>query len=255
MIYRVISVLSKAILAKDPSERFESRFYLISGIMQRAGIHLYKPTLLWQNDQEYLQAWNAFQDAGNYIDPRKYILYSMAKSLAHIPGDTAECGVFNGGSSFLMCMANRHKEGRCHHAFDSFEGLSQPEPVDVPTNEKIYRWKKHALSASLDLVQRNLSQFDFVHYYPGWIPDAFHEVADRNFSFVHIDVDLYQPTRDSLGFFYERIVPGGIILCDDYGHAPCPGAKKACDEFFADKPERPMIHLTTGQGFIVKRCQ
>ena len=32
----------------------------------------------------------------------------------------------------------------------------------------------------------------------GWIPTRFQEVADRHFAFVHIDVDLYEPTRDSL---------------------------------------------------------
>ena len=73
------------------------------------------------------------------------------------------------------------------------------------------------------------------------------------FSFVHIDVDLYEPTHDSLSFFYERLVPGGIIVCDDYGSEACPGAYKACNDFIADKPEE-IVHLTGGQGVIVKSC-
>ena len=53
-------------------------------------------------------------------------------------------------------------------------------------------------------------------------------------------------------FFYPRVSPGGIILCDDYGSALCPGAREAMDDFFADKAER-VVELTTGQGYIMKR--
>jgi O-methyltransferase len=72
----------------------------------------------------------------------------------------------------------------------------------------------------------------------------------ERFSFVHLDVDLYQPTMDSLEFFYGKMSPGNIILCDDYGFVTCPGAKKAMDSFFADKPEE-IVSLPTGQGFVV----
>jgi predicted O-methyltransferase YrrM len=68
---------------------------------------------------------------------------------------------------------------------------------------------------------------------------------------VHIDVDLYNPTKDSLEFFCPRLRPGGIIVCDDYGFSSCPGATAACNEFLADKPEK-MIGLSDGGGFLFK---
>ena len=102
------------------------------------------------------------------------------------------------------------------------------------------------------MCRNNLSQFNFVKYYKGWIPDRFSEVQMLTFSFVHIDVDLYQPTLDSIAFFYERLNKGGIMICDDYGFITCPGAKKAMDDFFRDKTE-PVIMLTTGQAFIIKQ--
>jgi hypothetical protein len=100
-------------------------------------------------------------------------------------------------------------------------------------------------------VRRNLGRFDFVVYHRGWIPKRFESVAEQAFSFVHLDVDLYQPTLDSLLFFYDRLQPGGILLCDDYGFANCPGARRALDEFFADKVEK-IVSLPTGQAFIQK---
>jgi len=79
----------------------------------------------------------------------------------------------------------------------------------------------------------------------------FPEVADRRFAFVHIDVDLHQPTKDSVDFFYPRLAAGGVLLCDDYGSTWCPGATRACDEFLADKPEK-MIRLDAAGGFLIK---
>ena len=50
-----------------------------------------------------------------------------------------------------------------------------------------------------------LKDFNFIKTYKGWIPERFDEVKDRTFSFVHIDVELYQPTYDSLEFFFPRL--------------------------------------------------
>jgi hypothetical protein len=68
-----------------------------------------------------------------------------------------------------------------------------------------------------------------------------------------VDVDLYEPTRDSIRFFYDRLNPGGILVCDDYLFMTCPGATEAIDEFLADKPEK-MLGLPGGGGFFIKGC-
>jgi hypothetical protein len=64
-------------------------------------------------------------------------------------------------------------------------------------------------------------------------------------------VDLYEPTRDCLDFFYPRMVDGGLFLFDDYGFASCLGARKAIDEFFEKRPES-VYELTSGQAFVVR---
>ena len=83
------------------------------------------------------------------------------------------------------------------------------------------------------------------------IPDTFAGLSDARFCFAHIDLDLYQGVRDSLDFLYPRLSHGGVIVLDDYGFASCPGARKAVDEFFQDKPERPLA-LSTSQAIIHK---
>ena len=72
-----------------------------------------------------------------------------------------------------------------------------------------------------------------------------------HFSFVHIDVDLYEPTRDSLAFFLPRMTAGGIIVVDDYGFATCPGATQAVDDILRHGPEK-MLAMPDGGGFLIK---
>ncbi len=200
---------------------------------------------LFLEDDNFLRYYESFEGTENYRSlDRKYTLDQLMKLVASVEGDTAECGAFRGASSYLICrrMAG---SGKKHHVFDSFEGLSDPQPEDGAY------WKGGDLSSSEIIIRDNLKDFDNVVYHKGWIPQKFYEVEDSKFSFVHLDVDLYQPTIDSLEFFYERMGSGGIILCDDYGFATCPGAKKAMDSFFADKSEG-IVRLPTGQGFVVK---
>jgi Macrocin-O-methyltransferase (TylF) len=178
---------------------------------------------------------------------RKYTVYQLIKSLFWLSGDLAECGTYNGGTAYFMALAGREVEReRPFHLFDSFAGLSPPIELDGT------HWEAGALAIPMSELSSNLAGFSDIHVYPGWIPAQFHRVADRQFCFVHVDVDLHDPTRDAIEFFYPRLVPGGMILCDDYGSTYCPGARKAMDDFFAEKPER-IIDLPTMQGLIIKR--
>lgn len=76
-------------------------------------------------------------------------------------------------------------------------------------------------------------------------------MENKTFALVHVDVDLYQPTLDSLEFFFPRLLPGGILVCDDYGSGSYPGARTAMDEYFSNQLEN-IIELPQGQGFVQK---
>jgi O-methyltransferase len=237
----------------DARARLDAEFTYLSHKAARMRLAVYNRNLMWFDEPAFWQLWTASPYCGRQRPDRKFVLWSMARSVSHIAGDTAECGVLDGASSYLICAARRSDRPPLHHAFDSFEGLSVPSPEDHPAIETSFTWTAGDLSVSLDEAQAKLGQFDNIRYYKGWIPTRFDEIADRRFSFVHVDVDLYAPTRDSLEFFYPRLMPGGILLCDDYGYHTCPGARRAFDEFISDKPEEAVVHLPTGQGFIVKR--
>lgn len=207
------------------------------------------PYMDWWHDDAFNRYLERFNELKHFNGDRRFMLYQLMRLVAEVPGDTVECGSLKGAGSYLILMMNNQstKFERWHHVFDSFEGLSSPGVVDGK------HWSEGDLSVSMEIVQRNLSISDSVSLYKGWIPTEFPKVEDKRFAFVHIDVDLYQPTLDSIEFFYPRLNDGGIILCDDYGSALCPGATRAIDEFLSDKPEK-MLHMSCGSGFMIKSC-
>jgi hypothetical protein len=102
--------------------------------------------------------------------------------------------------------------------------------------------------ASEQWVRSNLSKFPDIHYHPGWIPSTFYDLPERNYRFVHVDVDLYEPTYACLEYFYPRLHEGGIIISDDFNWT---GARQAIKEF----SEKYAISYTVtghGQAYFIK---
>jgi hypothetical protein len=199
----------------------------------------------WQ-DERFVSDYERLVSGNRRSFERKYVVSQLVRSLKYVPGDIAECGVYNGATAYFMAKATREAGvSRSVHLFDSFSGLSRPAAEDGTY------WHEGALAIPEATARQNLASFPGVTFYAGWIPERFPEIANREFAFVHIDVDLYEPTRDSMQFFYSRVSRGGMIVCDDYGFTTCPGARKALLEFMSDKPEE-IIELPTGQGLIVR---
>lgn len=188
----------------------------------------------------------------------RYFLYSL-----DLPGERAECGVFSGASALLMCraagMRRQDFDGRGLHLVDSFAGISEPADEDlIPVREKggdivrIAGFGKGALASPLDIVKRTLKDYPGVKLHAGWIPDVFAQLPESPWAFIHIDVDLYEPTLACLEYFYPRLTAGGVIVCDDYGAPLFPGAHRAWD-YFCAQYDVPYIVLDTGQSIILRQ--
>lgn len=202
----------------------------------------------WRDDKSFLADYKRLSPGNPYSQDRKWTLKEYVRLSNRLDGDIAECGCYQGATAFFMAQASTHG---MLHLFDSFEGISRPASNDVAADANIMGWTEGDLAASEATVRRTLASFENVTYYAGWIPARFGDVEDRSFRVVHIDVDLYQPTRDSIEFFYPRLVQGGVIVMDDYGLMTCPGARQAADEF-AEKSGIGILELPTGQGIITR---
>ena len=189
--------------------------------------------------------------------------YTLQQLLSHVlrsglTGDVAECGCWKGHSSFIICsLLKKNNFSNNYYIFDSFEGgLSEKIDKDSNTRKKLSKRQIHNEKncfSSTELGVRNLlKDFDFYKIYKGWIPEKFYNVENCEFIFIHIDVDLYQPTTESLNFFYDRLKKGGVIVIDDYGYTQFPGCKTAVDEFLETKQVSFFLSNLTGGCFIIK---
>lgn len=173
------------------------------------------------------------------LQDEAYQVLSCARATAKIPGEIAEVGVYRGGSARLMCKVLGN---RALYLFDTFEGLPDTNAMDA-------RFSAGQYAASFEKVQSYLNKFPNVHMYKGIFPATSGPIADKRFSFVHLDVDLYQPTRDALEFFYPRVNAGGMFLIHDYLWAE--GVRQAVQEFFATRAET-ILELAGAYCGIVK---
>jgi O-methyltransferase len=207
------------------------------------GYHTYSP---WWQDW-FQKIMGKIRGTTLVTEDRCYIIYSLCLNCVHLQGDFAECGTYKGGTAFLIADTMKASAGgRQLHLFDTFTGMPNTAIQGVDHHKS-----GDFADTSLDRVKRYLSQFPFVVFHPGLIPATFAAAKDRAFSFVHIDVDIYQTSQDCCEFFYPRMVRGGTMLFDDYGFPQCRGMRKAVDEFFLNKDETP-ISLPTGQCLVIK---
>lgn len=195
--------------------------------------------------------------------PKQCRFYSLQQMVELVldqqpDGDFAECGCWKGHSTYIIAsILSEHGFANEFHVFDSFEGgLSEKHPQDKnklreETRKDISK-QKQVFSSTRDEVQQTLVEFPFVKLYEGWIPNRFDEVGARQFCFVHVDVDLYQPTLDCLEFFYPRLFSGGVIVVDDYGYSAFPGAKRAVDEFLEQNDHKMFYEVPIGGAFFIK---
>jgi O-methyltransferase len=186
---------------------------------------------------------------------RLYTLHQGVRNIARaFPSGTLrflEIGAFRGGSAyFLARTAERYATERVElTAVDTFEGHSAE---DLPSGEEGVHKEGTFSATSVEEVREYLSPFPFVEVVQGRIQDVA-PTLEGELHLVHIDVDIYAPTRFALGMVAEQLVPGGIAIVDDYGFTTCPGARRALDEFIEERPGAFMVHaLDSGQALVVR---
>jgi hypothetical protein len=223
----------------------------LSGLIARHGWRVQRtidgepnPAHLWETDEGFQASMAGVRAQTLVHDPACYVLYGSALSTASLDGDVAEVGVYRGGTAMLL---SRAAGPECAvHLFDTFSGMP------IPDADRDLHGAGDFADTSVDNVRRLLSSQENIRLYPGWFPETGAAVADRSFRLVHVDVDIYRSVLDCCQFFYERLLPAGVFVFDDYGWTSTPGARAAVDEFFATRPEHP-IYLPTGQAVVVKQ--
>lgn len=181
-------------------------------------------------------------------------IYNLLQSVLdqRVEGDVAECGVYLGGISALMAAVLRdRKSPKKVYLFDSFKGL----PLLDRWNDLPY-YKQGALQADRVLAEsfvKGCGVSSNIVVRPGWFEDILFSI-DRNqrFCVLHIDCDLYASAKTCLEHLYTRLVPGGVMVFDDYFDIGG-GVKKAVDEYLLRFKSPDMLFAgPVEQVFLIK---
>ena len=183
------------------------------------------------------------QVAEPWYDPVQIVQFMNLIDIANtLPeGEYLELGTLKGYSARLIWRLMR-SDGHLY-CFDTFEGFMDK---DVEEENKLFG-KKISVNmlpaVDLDEVKSYIdggTVTDNVSLVKGWFPESFQGFEGLKLCFVHIDMDLYLPTKAALETLWPRLVPGGVMVLHDYGCTLFPGVKKAVDEFFTPLGITPM---------------
>jgi hypothetical protein len=202
------------------------------------------PRHLWKEDGEFRRLHALIADRTLVDVRRAYMIYQFARHATRLPGQAAEVGVYRGGTARLIAEVLRGTDKRLH-IFDTFAGMPETTPGKDFVSKGDFR------DTSAEAVGAYVAPCGNVDLYQGFFPATAGPIRDLHFAFAYIDVDAYQSVLDCCEFFYPRLVPGGVLLLDDYGFITTEGAQQAVDEFCA-RGRIPSVYLPTGQGLILK---
>lgn len=187
-------------------------------------------------------------------------MWALVQAVRHVvsqglDGDLVECGVWRGGNLVLMRkLLDLHQLQKKVWGYDTFEGMTEATDVDLDyaghhvasamrqavKDEKVRNIHAYATEGT---VRKNLaacgvdSGFELVRGPVEQTLQVEHQLPE-SISILRLDTDWYESTKAELEVLYPRLVPGGVLIVDDYGHFQ--GARKAVDEYFGG--ETPWLH-------------
>jgi hypothetical protein len=140
-----------------------------------------------------------------------------------VDGAIVECGTWKGGmAAAMMEVAGPDRE---YHFLDSFEGLPPARNID---GASALAWQKDTSSdffynnctASVEefreVVARTGVVLDRVHVHKGFFEQTLPGLSMPPIAVLRLDADWYDSTMICLEHLFDKIVPGGALLIDDY---------------------------------------
>lgn len=186
-----------------------------------------------------------------HIEWRVYVCCWAGRHAAHLAGDFVECGVGTGIVSLSVCRyLEFQKLQRRFWLFDTYAGI--PEEQALPGELELARSKnrRHYFD-SYDLVAGNFADYPNVRLVKGAVPASLAQEELGSVAYLHIDMNIAYPELEASRALWERMVPGGIVVYDDYASPAHAAQKRALDTFAAERGVE-ILSLPTGQGLLLK---
>ncbi len=179
----------------------------------------------------------------------------VAYSASKLEGDFVECGVNRGFlSSAIMEYLDWDSLNKTFYLMDTFSGLDER----YLTGEELARGilernRGDFYTKVLQSVTDNFSQWKNTQIIAGAIPETLEAVGTDKVAYLHLDMNCTQPEVAAFNYFWDRLVPGGFVLFDDYAYQGGELQKIALDAAVEARSVK-IVSLPTGQGLLIKRA-
>jgi len=185
------------------------------------------------------------------------LLAWAAQHALSLDGDFVECGVFKGDrASLLAKVTDFGRQRKTFYLYDSFAGFSPDysSADDFPDSPGFFDFAHKLFSEPglFEEVTRRFSAYPNVRIVRGVLPDVLAETAPDKISFMHMDLNSPRASVACLEVLFDRMIPGGMIIFDDYGWYAYRREKELADVFMAARGYQ-ILELPTGQGLLLKR--
>lgn len=182
---------------------------------------------------------------------RLWVLWQAARQVASLRLPLVEVGAYRGGSAFFLAnaLAANGADQAAVHVIDTFSGHPA---ASVSEFDSEHHSANVFSDADVADVTAYLEAVPSVVIHQGDVIDLLPEFSDGQFGLIHLDTDLYVPTIAGLEFFGQRLVPGGMMVVDDFGASKCPGIRRAVDEFVEASPEFIFWTFGTEQAVLTR---
>lgn len=187
--------------------------------------------------------------------------YEAFKAVVGLPGAIVECGVFKGASLARLAMFRALLSSPWAHEIIGFDTFKDFAPADSARDFELRdAVVANAGSAcvSTDELYTYLAEKrceENVTLVPGdinvTVPNLAASRPELRIALLNLDVDFYEPAKVVLEHLWPRVVPGGIVLLDDYGTFD--GETRAAEEFFGDQLRVEKYPFAYSPSFMVKR--
>jgi O-methyltransferase len=133
-------------------------------------------------------------------------------------GAIIECGTWRGGMSAALVEIGG--PNRDYYFFDSFEGLPPATEEDGAYAREWQAGKNNYENCSASLAQFEeaiaKAHCSRVHIKPGFFENSFPKFDPPPIAILRLDADWYESTMICLTKYWDHVLPGGLILIDDY---------------------------------------
>jgi hypothetical protein len=198
------------------------------------------------DDGEFVTAWttNAETTSDRAIVWRRYVLACAGYHCAQLDGDFVECGAYTGvGIKTVLDYLGGKEFAKTFWGYDLFEHDPSMAHHSMPAHGP----------GLFDSVVAKFNGYDNVRIIKGEIPTVFANNSPEEIAYLHIDLNEAPAEIAALEQLFERVVPSGIVILDDYEWSGAyRGQKLAEDPWFEARGYRVMP-LPTGQGLVIKR--